>query len=135
MAQQHASSGTTSTSVAPLPSRGSGEPRRCGWCRRVLPEQGSVGRPRLYCGQACRQRAYEQRSAIEKAGLPGDVVLVSRAELDGLQDRLFQLRCALEDVQTMLSERPTKAELERSLTDLVRSTGRLDRLWVTERSS
>ena len=32
----------------------------------------------------------------------GDVVLVSRAELDGLQDRLYQLRCALEDVQTLL---------------------------------
>ncbi|RZU31674.1 hypothetical protein [Blastococcus saxobsidens] len=135
MAQQHASGSTTSLPVPPLPSRGSGEQRRCGWCRRVLPEQGSVGRPRLYCGQACRQRAYEQRAATQKAGLPGDVVLVSRADLDGLQDRLFQLRCALEDVQTMLGERPTKAELERSLADLVRSTGRLDRLWVTERSS
>jgi len=88
----------------------------------------------MYCGQACRQRAYEQRTATTKAGLSDDVVLVSRAELDGLQDRLYQLRCALEDVQTLLSEKPTKAELERSLTDLVRSTGRLDRLWVTERS-
>jgi hypothetical protein len=101
----------------------------------VLPSQGSVGRPRLYCGQACRQRAYEQRSATQRAGLPGDVVLVSRADLDGLQDRLYQLRCALEDVQTMLSEKHTKAELERSLADLVHSTGRLDRLWVSERSS
>jgi hypothetical protein len=109
------------------------EPRRCGWCRRVLPQAGSVGRPRLYCGQACRQRAYEQRSATAKAGLPGDVVLVTRAELDGLQDRLYQLRCALEDVQTLMTERPTKAELERSLADLLRSTGRLDRLWITER--
>ncbi|MGY2084779.1 hypothetical protein [Blastococcus sp. SYSU DS0539] len=135
MAQQHASGSTASVPVAPLPSRGSGEQRRCGWCRRVLPQQGSVGRPRLYCGQACRQRAYEQRAATAKAGLPGDVVLVSQAELDGLQDRLFQLRCALEDVQTLLQERPTKAELERSLADLVHSTGRLDRLWVTERSS
>ena len=110
-----------------------GEVRRCGWCRRVLAQQGSVGRPRLYCTQACRQRAYEQRSAASKAGLPDDVVIVSRAELDGLQDRLYQLRCALEDVQTVLDDRPTKAELERSLADLVRSTGRLDRLWVTER--
>ena len=135
VAQQQASGSTTSIPVEPLPNRGSGDQRRCGWCRRVLPEQGSVGRPRLYCGQACRQRAYEQRSATQKAGLPGDVVLVSRADLDGLQDRLFQLRCALEDVQTMLTERPTKAELERSLADLLRSTGRLDRLWVTERSS
>ena len=88
----------------------------------------------MYCGQACRQRAYEQRNATARAGLPGDVVLVTRAELDGLQDRLYQLRCAIEDVQTMLSERHTKAELERSLADLVHSTGRLDRLWVTERA-
>jgi hypothetical protein len=114
--------------------RGDAVQRRCGWCRRVLPQQGSVGRPRQYCGQACRQRAYEQRSATAKAGLSGDVVLVTRAELDGLQDRLYQLRCALEDVQTLLTERPTKAELERSLSDLLRSTGRLDRLWVTERA-
>jgi hypothetical protein len=115
-------------------TRGSEEQRRCGWCRRVLPQQGSVGRPRLYCGQPCRQRAYEQRTTTTKAGLSGDVVVVKRAELDGLQDRLYQLRCALEDVQTLLTERPTKAELERSLADLVRSTGRLDRLWVSERS-
>ncbi|WNV77740.1 hypothetical protein [Geodermatophilus sp. DSM 44513] len=109
--------------------------RRCGWCRRVLPEQGSVGRPRQYCGQACRQRAYEQRAATTRAGLSGDVVLVTRAELDGLQDRLYQLRCAIEDVQTVLGERHTKAELERSLQELVRSTGRLDRLWVSERAA
>ena len=96
----------------------------------MLPAQESVGRPRLYCGQACRQRAYEQRSATAKAGLSADVVLVTRAELDGLQDRLYQLRCAIEDVQTLLTEKPTKAELERSLADLVRSTGRLDRLWL-----
>ena len=100
----------------------------------MLPQQSSVGRPRLYCGQACRQRAYEQRTATAKAGLTGDVVLVTRAELDGLQDRLYQLRCALEDVQTLLTERPTKAELERSLTEVLRSTGRLDRLWVSERA-
>ena len=115
--------------------RGAGEERRCGWCRSVLPTQESVGRPRLYCGQACRQRAYEQRSATAKAGLSADVVLVTKAELDGLQDRLYQLRCAIEDVQTLLSEKPTKAELERSLAELVRSTGRLDRLWLNGRSA
>jgi hypothetical protein len=115
--------------------RDAGEERRCGWCRSVLPAQESVGRPRLYCGQACRQRAYEQRSATAKAGLPADVVLVTRAEIDGLQDRLFQLRCAIEDVQTLLGEKHTKAELERSLADLVRSTGRLDRLWLNGRAA
>lgn len=111
------------------------EERRCGWCRSVLPAQESVGRPRLYCGQACRQRAYEQRSATAKAGLSPDVVLITRTELDGLQDRLFQLRCALEDVQTLLGERPTKAELEKALVELLRSTGRLDRLWLSGKNS
>ncbi|MPQ99673.1 hypothetical protein GB931_17455 [Modestobacter sp. I12A-02628] len=101
----------------------------------MLAVQESVGRPRLYCGQACRQRAYEQRAATAKAGLSADVVLVTRAELDGLQDRLYQLRCAIEDVQTLLAEKPTKAELEQSLADLVRSTGRLDRLWLTGRAA
>ena len=135
MGQQEASAAATETRhERPVRLRASEEPRRRGWWRRVLPEQGSGGRPRAYCGQACRQRAYEQRSATAKAGLPDDVVLVSRAELDGLQDRLYQLRCALEDVQTLLTERPTKAELERSLSDLLRSTGRLDRLWVNERA-
>jgi hypothetical protein len=136
VAEQHGSA-TISEVSAGRPARRStdAEPRRCGWCRRVLPEQGTVGRKRQYCGQPCRQRAYEQRSTTARAGLPGDVVLVTKAELDGLQDRLYQLRCALEDVQTLLGERHTKAELERSLTEVLRYTGRLDRLWVTERAS
>ena len=86
---QHATGTVTQAPISPAPNRGSGEGRRCGWCRRVLPEQGSVGRPRLYCGQACRQRAYEQRSATAKAGLPathGDVpVFLAR----GVQDRMI----------------------------------------------
>ncbi|MGY1733622.1 hypothetical protein ACI798_19110 [Geodermatophilus sp. SYSU D01045] len=140
MGKQHAdrvvgTDGTTGKADTTAGRQGSGTERRCGWCRRVLPQGGSVGRPRMYCGQACRQRAYEQRTAVAKAGLSDDVVLVRRAELDGLQDRLFQLRCALEDVQTLLGERHTKAELERSLADLVHSTGRLDKLWVSERAA
>ena len=75
--------GATALVDAPVGSataaRTDGEVRRCGWCRRVLAQQGSVGRPRLYCSQACRQRAYEQRSAAAKAGLPDDVVVVSRS--------------------------------------------------------
>ena len=124
--------GTRATGADDSPTAGA---RRCAWCRSVLQVTESVGRPRLYCGQACRQRAYEQRAATAKAGLSADVVLVTRPELDGLQDRLYQLRCAIEDVQTLLTEKPTKAELERSLADLVRSTGRLDRLWLAGRSA
>jgi len=131
----HATASRTASRAAARKRRTDGEERRCGWCRTVLPAQESVGRPRLYCGQACRQRAYEQRSATAKAGLSADVVLVTRTELDGLQDRLYQLRCAIEDVQTLLTEKPTKAELERSLAELVRSTGRLDRLWLNGKAA
>jgi hypothetical protein len=132
--EQHVSAAVENERPAPLRHRATAEPRRCGWCRRVLAQQPSVGRPRQYCGQTCRQRAYEHRAATARAGLSADVVVVTRAELDGLQDRLYQLRCALEDVQTLLAEPHTKAELERSLADLLRSTGRLDRLWVSERT-
>ena len=50
---------------------------------------------------------------------------------DPPHDELF---FATEGAGALLTERPTKAELERSLADLLRSTGRLDRLWVTERA-
>lgn len=89
-----------------------------------------MGRTRRYCAQACRQRAYEQRHLLGRAGLPADAVVVARADLDGLQDRLYQLRCAVEDVATALSEGATRGELEQVARHLVSAAGDLDRLWV-----
>ena len=74
--------------------------KHCGWCGTRLPEDGKVGRPRRYCTQSCRQRAYERRAAVQRGGLPEDAVVLSSVELADLQDRLFQLRCAAEDVVT-----------------------------------
>ena len=116
-------------------ARVGGQERRCGWCRTVLPPHTTAGRPRLYCGQSCRQSAYEHRSTTAELDLPPGTVLVTESEMDGLQDRLFQLRCSIEDVQTLLAEKPKKAELEKALADLVRSTGRLDRLWLSGRAT
>ncbi len=42
------------------------EPRRCSWCGAALPRHGGRGRPRQYCKNACRQRAYRQRSRPER---------------------------------------------------------------------
>ncbi|MGH3659539.1 MAG: hypothetical protein ACRDUA_23065 [Micromonosporaceae bacterium] len=70
-----------------------------------------LGRPRTYCRQSCRQRAYEQRAVAQRAGLPADAVVVSRSELEHLQDRLFQIRCAVEDAEAAL------AQVERDLYD------------------
>ncbi len=93
-----------------LPRRRRG-PQRCSWCGRQLPDQLGVGRRRLYCGQSCRQRAYENRTALQRSDLPDDAVVLSVDERDDLADRLFQMRCAAEDVATALGESAPRADL------------------------
>ena len=39
--------------------------RACSWCAQEFRVVRRPGRPRLYCGQACRQRAYEHRHGFE----------------------------------------------------------------------
>ncbi|HEU5473817.1 MAG TPA: hypothetical protein VFV67_24495 [Actinophytocola sp.] len=106
--------------------------RHCGWCGRRLPGGGTgdarVGRPRRYCTQSCRQRAYERRAAVQRGGLPEDAVVLSGAELADLQDRLFQLRCAAEDMVTAAGEGAAPAELCRLAEHVVKVAGDLERL-------
>lgn len=85
---------------------------RCEWCSRQLPQQDGVGRRRKYCGQACRQRAYENRNALTRSELPVDAVVLSAQEHEDLADRLYQTTCAAEDVATALAEGASPAELE-----------------------
>lgn len=106
-----------------------GEPRHCAWCGRRLPDEGRVvGRPRRYCAQPCRQRAYERRTAVQRGGLPEDAVVLSAAELADLQDRLFQLRCAAEDVATAVDDGAGHEELRKLAAELVHTASGLERL-------
>ena len=102
--------------------------RHCGWCGLRLPEDGKVGRPRRYCSQSCRQRAYERRSAVQRGGLPEDAVVLSAAELADLQDRLFQLRCAAEDVATAADDGAGARELRNLAAAVVENAHGLERL-------
>lgn len=86
-------------------------PARCEWCGRELPASGSIGRRRRYCAQACRQRAYENRNALQRGALPPDAVILSVDERNDLADRLYQVRCAAEDVATALAEGAAPDEL------------------------
>lgn len=70
-----------------------------------------MGRRRQYCRQSCRQRAYEQRAAAKGVTLPQDAVVLSADEAARLSDRVYQLRCAAEDVATAVDEGADKAEL------------------------
>jgi len=70
-----------------------------------------MGRRRQYCRQSCRQRAYEQRAAAKGIALPEDAVVLSADEAARLSDRVYQLRCAAEDVATAVDEGADTAEL------------------------
>ncbi|KMV17721.1 hypothetical protein BMW24_007195 [Mycobacterium heckeshornense] len=101
-------------------------PRPCRWCGRDIAENGT-GRRRLYCRQSCRQRAYEQRALTGGARpLPADAVVLSAREAVELADRVYQVRCAAEDVATALDEGAERAELRRLCDTLLRAVHAVD---------
>jgi hypothetical protein len=107
------------------------EKQHCAWCGRRLPvetKDGRAGRRRRYCAQPCRQRAYERRSAVIRGGLPEDAVVLSATELADLQDRLFQLRCAAEDVVTAVDDGAAATELRGLALELADTARDLERL-------
>ncbi len=88
-------------------------PQPCRWCGRDVADS-ALGRRRQYCRQSCRQRAYEQRASIngaKGAALPPDAVVLSADEAADLSDRVYQVRCAAEDVATALDEGAGATEL------------------------
>lgn len=82
----------------------------------------------MYCAQSCRQRAYERRSAVQRGGLPEDAVVLSAAELADLQDRLFQLRCAAEDVVTAAHDGADPDEMQKVAGQVVHVAAELERI-------
>ncbi len=111
-------------------SRRSGRagPIRCQWCGRELPVSSGVGRRRRYCAQACRQRAYENRNALERGAIPPDAVVLSLQERDDLADRLYQVRCAAEDVATALAESARPSELAPLVSELLMAARSAERI-------
>ena len=66
---------------------------------------------------------------MQRSGLvPEDVVLLTFTERDDLADRLFQVRCAAEDVHTALSEGARKADLLPLVEDLLRAAKDAERI-------
>lgn len=65
---------------------------------------------------------------MQRGGLPEDSVVLSAAELADLQDRLFQLRCAAEDVVTAVDDTADQAELRKLASQVVNVAAELERL-------
>lgn len=85
--------------------------------------QGRRGRRRRYCSQSCRQRAYEQRQALKGTDIPEDSVILPRSTAEELTDRLFEVRCAAEDVHAAVAD----GETGESVLELCREVIRLAR--------
>jgi hypothetical protein len=90
-----------------------------------------MGRRRQYCRQSCRQRAYEQRASLNRGGatvVPDDSVVLSADEAADLSDRVYQVRCAAEDIATALDEGAGAPEL-RELCDVLIQAARAADGW------
>ena len=110
------------------PTRDRSGPVRCLWCGRELPSSTGVGRRRRYCAQACRQRAYENRNALERGAIPMDAVVLTQQERDDLADRLYQVRCAAEDVATALAESAAPGELAPLVSEMLAAARSAERI-------
>jgi len=85
-----------------------------------------MGRRRQYCRQSCRQRAYEQRALVKGSAIPEDAVVLSADEAAELSDRVFQVRCAAEDVATAVDEGAATSELRELCDALVQAAKAAD---------
>ncbi len=77
---------------------------RCQWCGRELTFLVGRGRPRRYCRQSCRQRAYELRQRQLAGTLRSNEVPISLTHFERLRDGVYRLTTALEDVDLDLAE-------------------------------
>lgn len=109
---------------------------RCAWCARPLQAPVGPGRPRRYCRQGCRQRAYEARLRSAELDLAVDDVVVGRAQLDELASALYCLQTALEDVDRDLAAAgDDPAEIRLALDWLLDNARPLASLWIEPRAA
>ena len=95
---------------------------RCEWCGRGLPARSGPGRPRRFCRQACRQAAYVAGQRRADLGLSESELIVTRAALDDLRDKLYVLEAAVEDVERDLPEAEGEQDLRDALDWLLQAT-------------
>ena len=100
----------------------------CAWCGKEIELNQGRGRKRKYCGPSCKQRAYEQRTLLAETSVDPDAVILSQQKVDEIRDRLFELRCAAEDIQTAATEGASASELGPLCDELVGLAQKLEKL-------
>ncbi|WP_080794965.1 hypothetical protein [Corynebacterium pacaense] len=99
----------------------------CAWCGRDIDSTGR-GRPRKYCSQACRQRAYEQRNNVSGTQIPASAVILTPERAEQLKDSLFELRCAAEDIATAVDGGEDPDEVRALCEELVAMARKIEKL-------
>ena len=74
-----------------------------------------MGRPRSYCRQSCRQRAYEARIQAAELGLSENELIVAKQALEGLLDQIYVLQAAIDDVDRDLETSDEPKDVKRAL--------------------
>lgn len=103
------------------------QPQTCAWCGREI-QANNRGRPKKYCRQSCKQRAYEQRNKVAGTEIPAQAVIIQPERAAALKDSLFVLRCAAEDIATASAEGAESKEIRdlcRELVELARTIEKL----------
>lgn len=100
-----------------------GNPPTCQYCGKEIQLTPGRGRPRKYCSDSCKQRAYEQRHPVSPGQKPARTI-----SGDTLRDKLFELRCAAEDIATATSEGAEPEEIQSLCDELVTMAKKLERL-------
>ena len=72
------------------------------------------------------QRAYEKRAQVKGTALSPDSVVLSAEEAAQLSDRVYQVRCAAEDVATAVDEGAEPTELRELCDALIRAAKAAD---------
>ena len=81
-----------------------------------------MGRPRVFCSQACRQWDWVGRHRARELQLSESELIITKIELDELHDELYVLACAVDDVERDLvaaGKRPGTGELTQMLSWLL----------------
>jgi hypothetical protein len=93
----------------------------CAWCGGPIEIAAGAGRPRQYCRRSCRQRDFEARKRARELGLAESDLIVARRAMEGLDDLLFVLSCAIADVEGDIALDRSPEQLQRSLDWLLES--------------
>lgn len=93
--------------------------RRCKWCGVRFPIPDGPGRKPDYCRRSHRQRHYEARRLAERRGLGAGEALIERSAIQRLNDRLYVLEAACEDVIADLEGEVSPDTYREALTHLL----------------